>query len=220
MRTLHEGARGCGFRKPGGLYMVTDQEGEACGALPVALERCEHCGGGIKPTRGYTWIDPDALLEPHEHGHAGCPMSAPGLLGERAGLLWIGEAFYATPAEWLREAQVMGVSRRISAVPNDFKIGETWVVAAHRKCIPDGWVDTATDQRWEQGDMPEGLGTTKTIEPAFKQGAFHIFRPQRIEYVVKGDETEDELAAFEKRGVEPVKVVPLEQQLLEGGEAA
>jgi hypothetical protein len=68
--------------------------------------------------------------------------------------------------------------------------------------------------------MPEGLGATKTIEPAFKQGAFHIFRPQRIEYVVKGDETDDELAAFEKRGVEPVKVVPLEQQLLEGGEAA
>lgn len=35
---------------------------------------------------------------------------------------------------------------------------------------------------------------------------FSAFRPERIEYVVRGTETADELLAMERRGIEPVKV--------------
>ena len=40
------------------------------------------------------------------------------------------------------------------------------------------------------------------------------FQPTAIEYVVKGDETEEELEALEARGIEPVKVIKAQQEAL------
>jgi len=147
MRTSHEGVRGCGTRKGGGLYLVSDGVGQDCDLLPVELHVCPTCGTGIKPARGWTWVNPDALLPQHNAipvvrdwkpdsgnilqdasvattpAHLGCPLNVPGLLGERAGLLWIGEQFYKTPAAWIAEGREMGFSRRIKAVPRGFEIG-------------------------------------------------------------------------------------------------
>ena len=53
----------------------------------------------------------------------------------RVGLIWVGEKFYPTPQDFCAEAEKMGISRRIPAVPNDFVLGETWVWLAHRKAI-------------------------------------------------------------------------------------
>lgn len=223
MRTLHEGARGCGFRKPGGLYMVTDREGEPCPALPVEMVVCPHCGAGIRPSRAWTWITPDVILNPHDHGHPGCPLNAPGLMGDRAGLLWIGGSFYPTPDDWMREAQTMGVSRRIATVPRGFVIGETWVAVAHRKVIRDGWVNTDTDVTYrDMAAIVEAGVDFDLLEEVWRPAVFHVFKPQRIEYVVRGDESDEELAGYERRGIEPVRVIPLEQQILDAaeGEAA
>lgn len=184
-----EAERGCGFRKPGGLYLIADGPSAACGKLPIPLDVCPCCGNGIKPTRGWTWVNGTALaaskvcdLAPSLHNPesscAGCPLAQP--MG-RVGLLWIGEKFYATPGDFLKEAGVQGISRRISAVPRDFKVSETWVWLAHRKCIPG----------------PDGT---------FTPGVFRIFKPQRIEYVVKGTETDEEIKRLVERGITPVKV--------------
>ena len=48
----------------------------------------------------------------------------------------------------MREASKMGVSRRITAVPRDFVVGETWVLLGHRKAIEKACS--------ECGDLPEG----------------------------------------------------------------
>lgn len=53
-----ESARGCGYRKEGGLYLVAGNDGVPCGRLPIPLKRCPCCGEGVKFTRGVTWIDP------------------------------------------------------------------------------------------------------------------------------------------------------------------
>lgn len=215
MRTLYEGARGCGFRKPGALYLVTDGLGRACSLLPVPLEVCPTCGGGVKPSRGWTWISPDALFSPHPHGEPLCPLEVPGRLGERAGLLWIGGSFYEEPEDWTREASVMGVSRRIRAVPRGFEIGETWVAVGHRRAVRSGYVDVATGTEYLSLSHAYRLGgTDMSLEEIRAPGVFHLFRPERIEYVVRGDETEEELEKLGKRGIEPVRVVPLEQQIL------
>lgn len=144
-----EHARGCGYRKPAkdgvGIYLVGDGLGEPCGLLPYPLEVCPCCGGGIKATRGWTWVTPQLLFGKGDvlskiagverdcalsrklrvvgpnaapTGDVGCPRCPvgsppPGLHG----LLWIGEAFYATPDDFSREAQAQGVSRKIKAVP-------------------------------------------------------------------------------------------------------
>lgn len=210
VRTKVEGKRGCGWRRGGGLYLISDEIGIPCGLLPVELSVCPTCHAGIKPTRGWQWVEPDPLLphhlppsfSPSDDGdvdeltlppsamvqHPGCPLNELGLLGERCGLLWIGESFYPLPESWIREGRRMGFSRRIAALPKDFKAGETWVLAAHRKAITR-WPEDAT-------------------EPEFAAGVFHIWRPDRVEYVVKGDESEEELERLVKRGIEPVRVVP------------
>jgi hypothetical protein len=180
----HDSKRGCGFRKAGGLYLVSDGIGRPCGKLPIPLQICPTCGGGIHFCRSWTWVNGTALAAEKKCADEGsaycevCPLSQP--IG-RCGLLWIGEKFYATPADWTREANEQGVSRRIPAVPHGFEVGKTWVLVAHKKCIAN----------------PDGT---------FSPGVFHAFQPTAVEYVVKGDETPDEIESLEKRGLTPVKV--------------
>ena len=172
---------------------------EDCSRLPLATHSCPTCGSGIHPARGWTWIVPLNLvgMKAHEPGSHSirCPIGMPGLdagqQGIRAGLLWIGESFYPTPESFLTEAAAMGVSRRISKVPRDYKRG-TYVFLGHRKAI---------------ASRPE-LG--RDVE--FVPGIVTVFRPTAIEYVVKGDETDEYLAGLEKRGIEPVKVIPENEQ--------
>ena len=188
--TLHERKRGCGYRTPGGLYLMGPPPGEPCSLLPIELAVCPTCGSGFKPSRGWTWIEPDPITGPGPHQSdrhtKRCPLGEPGRMGDRAGLIWIGEQFYKTPAEFMREAADMGISRRIGGVPNDYVPGKTWVLLAHRKALVKG-IDEAA-------------------------GIFTAYRPTHIEYVVKGDEDEDTLRSLWKRGIKPVKVVPVEDQ--------
>lgn len=180
-----ERERGCGFRKPGGIYLVADGPAAICGKLPIPLEVCPCCGAGIKPCRGWTWVNGTALAA--QKGCAagdqcgGCPLAAqPG----RVGLLWVGEKFYASPGEWTEEAQRQGVSRRLSAVPRDFVLGGqggTWVWMAHRKAIRN------PDDTWTAG-------------------VFTAFKPARVEYVCSGNESKEEIDALIERGLTPVKV--------------
>lgn len=190
-----EGPRGCGFRKPGGLYLVCPGEPVECCKLPLPLTVCHSCGHGIKPTRGWTWITPDDIF-----GETGqCESVTRGLscllareLPARAGLLWIGEQYYATPEAFCREAKSMGISRRIATIPRGFALGETWVFLAHRKTQLDA----------------DNAGAA----------VFGFFKPARVEYVVREGEAEsdpDKLERLEKQGVTLVDVKPLQMDLQE-----
>jgi hypothetical protein len=182
-----EPKRGCGYRKRGGLYLVTGGKGRPCGKMPLQLDVCPTCHGGIKPARGWTWIDPTPLFtgrdcDAEAAGCHTCPLRDLLDLGS-VGLIWIGEKFYPTPESFVREAAAMGISRRITAVPKGFKPGETWVLLAHRRVkLPTG--ETAP-------------------------GAFYLFRPSRIEKIVTDEEARDELemAKLEARGIVPF-IVP------------
>jgi hypothetical protein len=123
-----------------------------------------------------------------------CPLQV--LLDEgvgRALLLWVGECFYPTPEHFKREAAVMGISRRLIAVPHGFKVGETLVLLAHAKAIMVG---------------PREIGA----EQQFVPGIFQIFRPQRVEIVVTGEEPDEVIDEYLKRGLTPVKVMHSDEQ--------
>ena len=200
IRVSHETKRGCGFRKAGGLYLVSGGFGRFCGALPIPLDICPTCQQGIHPARGWTWINPKALLAGRPCVQTispnycdACPMFAI----EKAGLLWIGGQYYKTPREFEREGAAMGLSRRISQIPRDFKLGETWVALAHRKTIPE----VSLNNTVKDGE--------ELIETKYRPGIFHLFKPTAIEYVVRETDSEKKLEALEKRGVSLVKVVPV-----------
>jgi len=205
-----EAKRGCGYRKVGGLYLAGTGFGIACDRLPFVLHVCPTCSHGIKPTRGFTWVDAPVLFGGPHVDHVigineylckcagrGCPLCKdPAILG-RAGLLWIGEQFYKTAAEFEGEANVLGVSRRIATIPRGFEIGKTWILFAHRL----GKKSTVTVD--VPGALPGVTGTETKFEPAI----FRVWLPQRIEQIcVESQRGTDEIAALEKRGITPVFV--------------
>lgn len=200
-----ERARGCGYRKPAkdgvGIYLVGGKLAAPCGLLPYPLEICPCCGGGIKATRGWTWVTPQLLFRgdvlsklagvERECDRAravrsgrrlrvsgggvssGCVQRCP--IGNppagQHGLLWIGEKFYATTDDFTRESDRQGVSRKIKAIPNGFKLGETWLLLAHRKAVRN----PATGER----ELP---------------GIFSMFLPERVDLVIADEHAVPEKA--------------------------
>lgn len=189
MKTVVDSKRGCGWRKEGGLYLVSGGIMASCGRMPIPLDRCPVCDCGMKPSRGWQWFNPRPFAEkkPCETPERCefCPMG--GAMPDKAGLLWIGEAFYKTPDIFLEEARKQGVSRRVKAVPRGFEVGKTWVYFAHRKALPG----------------PVGEDGEATFTP----GLVFAFRPSEVQYVTSGKESDEELAGMEKRGITPVRVV-------------
>jgi hypothetical protein len=214
IRVSYESERGCGYRKKGGLYLVGGKLEQPCGKLPLPLHVCPTCGAGVKPTRGWQWIKPRALFSDAVCAFASMEVAAPLALAgksacracvvgdcmpETAGLLWVGGAYYDTADAFSREAQAMGISRRIPALPKGFEPGKTVVYLAHRKVA---------------FRVKAGVPTTLD-QPA----VFAAFIPRVVEYVVKGDETEEELDRLEKRGIELVDVKRQQTEMFEESES-
>lgn len=218
-----EPERGCGFRKEGGMYLVSGGSFSSCGKLPLEMAVCPTCGQGIKPARGFTWVDAVKLFRDGEckpEHRAGdcefCILSNPNLmmLDSMMGLIWIGSKHYPTAEDFGQEAMKMGISRRISAIPKDFVVGETWVLFGHRQviegfefcleCEAKGFVEHP-ESSYRQMECPEcnGAGKVQTWKPAI----FGVFKPERIEYIVKEDDTEEKLDRLEKRGITLIKLV-------------
>jgi hypothetical protein len=199
-----EEARGCGFRKASkdgvGIYLIGTGEGEPCERLPFPLEVCPACGGGIKPSRGFTWINPTLLFAPEaepccdvtvllgDHSHSTCFMCTPEHVGAQAGLLWVGEEHYPSPAHFMSEARRMGISRKIGALPRGFVAGETVIYLAHRK----------VKVRFEDG------------KPVGVPGVFYAFRPIRVDLVIDDDPDDlpdRALNLYEQVGADHARIV-------------
>lgn len=198
-----EAKRGCGYRKVGGLYLVGEGAGMPCCKLPIILHICPTCNQGVKQTRGWSWIDPRPWLKgdcestkyPAEIRSRVmlCPAAEPEKLGEKVGLLWIGEKFYPTPQDFIKEGETMGYSRRLTAVPRGFEVGKHWVFFAHPKVKSR----TVTDER--------GYGA----HPEWDAGVFRIFKPTRIEKLITDTMSKDAelMEGLAKKGITPV-IVP------------
>lgn len=187
IETKVESERGCGYRHKG-LYIIGGKFGEPCGKLPILLTVCPCCNAGIKFSRGFQWIshlivrEHPCVLELNDACKK-CAVWKGGL--EWYGMMWVGEKFYKTPEDFMEEGDVMGISKRIGAIPNEFEVGVDWILLAHRKAVP----------------VSEG---GKTV---YKPGIFQAFKPTHFEYVVGGDESVEELEAKEKRGIKLVRIV-------------
>ncbi len=165
--------------------MVAGDVGSACCKLPFPLTVCSCCGAGIKQTRGFTWINSKLFSDKTCTENSNCIFSMP---NEKMGLLWIGTKYYPTAEDFIKEANIQGLSRRIAQIPRELEVGKTWIALAHPKAI-----DTGRDD--EKGNR------------IFIPAIVRAFIPKAIEYIVTGQETEDELDAMEKRGFTLIKVV-------------
>lgn len=203
-----EGPRGCGYRKEGGKYLISEGTSHPCSMLPIEVTRCPCCDAGVKPARGWAWFSPKMFFTFE------CPKCKHYELGgcepfrqDRAGIMWMGSKFYPTPEDWMNEADKMGVSRRISQIPKDLVLGKTWVFIGHRKALGKTCPDCEGDGLGKDIDEEsrickqcEGRGSIQI------PGVFHVFRPTRIEQVVNEDITKKEADKLIKRGITPVVV--------------
>ena len=189
-----EQIRGCGYRKVGGLYLMGIGIIETCDRLPHNLpEICTTCGAGIKPHRGFQWINPQKLFGNHEEckDEQTCIMCYPP--DEQSGLMWVGNRWY-TPQKFIEEAVTRGVSKRISSIPKELKLGETIIFLAHRKAGV------------EEIEEPTEFGVIKKHRPC--PAIFYVFRPMRVEKLIwKRDATTENILTLEKRGITPV-IIP------------
>lgn len=207
--TVFESKRRCGWRKPGGLYLRLDGKpwGE-CSRLPIPLEVCPVCGSGYRFSRIPYWIDADRLIahlpacpgrpNPAGVGCQGCILSGQHTIGQVV-LLWIGEQYYPTPADFNAEATMQGVSRRINNIPRGFQVGGTWVFLAHKKALAE-----------QKDGQPLGA-TSGSKNIRYRPGIFAAFKPARIEYIVKPEDSQEKLDALEKKGITLVKIQKAEQ---------
>ncbi len=187
-----ETKRGCGFKKIGGTYLVSDPGDHlSCISLPYNVETCPCCFEGIKFSRGYKWIVPSKLFQNIEETCSGfiesscnirnnCPLKT----NSKSGLMWVGAQFY-TPETFISESIELGVSKRISTIPRDFEIGKTWVFLAHKF----GGINLITNKK----------------TPAI----FYVFKPTRIEKIVSESQyrNKEEMEKLKLKGITPI-IVP------------
>jgi hypothetical protein len=186
IQELEIGVRGCGKRKPGGLYLIGDGAGIDSAWLPKRLV-CQHCGlASLKPSRNIQKFYPARLFpELDSENQVSVWPGLPTFAKEDiAFAITVGELHYPTPEDYISEAKQQGISRLVRVIPHNFELGKTWVFLIHPKAF-------------ENQDM---------LGPAFEPGIIAMFRPKEIQYVTTGDETPFQIFEIEKRGIVPVKV--------------
>lgn len=191
-----EKARGCGYRKVGGVYLVGSGSPVSCDRLPYEIVNCPTCGGGLKFSRAFTWLDWVKYAGNHDGCKENwdtpqpCPVCFPSPSYEQPYmLLWVGEHHYS-PEEFIRESLQMGISRRIpikERLPLNLHIGSTWVLFAHKHVIP-----------FKDEDNKD----------AFKPAVFSVFRPSRVEKLIwESEATQERIDDLDKHGITAV-VIP------------
>jgi len=195
-----EAKRQCGWRKVGAMYLVGSGMALPCDLLPLPITPCPTCHFTIPFTRGFLWVHRDYLYyrsEGHYYSEPGCkcghlcPICYPlENIEDQAMLMWVGEKFYS-PSSFIREAQEMGVSKRIAEIPKGLKLGRTWVLLAHRK-VPFYY------------ETVDPLRVEKQKQPAI----FYAFKPTKIEKLIwQSQATPERLEELRQKGITPV-IVP------------
>jgi hypothetical protein len=203
-----EPARGCGFRKVGGLYLVGEGISVPCDRLPFPLTHCPVCGAGFKPNRGIQEINPFHLFQQHINcGDRFRPCLICDPRDEVAYIMTVGERSY-TPETFAREALNLGVSKRIAQVPKKLVPGKTVVYLGHPKAcerIVEPVLQQVMSMLEESETKQPRLVDSERKEQLF--GIFMAFIPQRVEKLMwETDATDEVVEEHAKKGITIVKI--------------
>ena len=204
-----EQIRGCGFRKVGGLYLCGGYTSAPCDRMPFPLTTCPVCGQGIKVSRGFTEVNPYRLWGLHQDckdRFRPCFLCDP--QDEPAYIMLVGEKFYKAPENFLEEAIVQGISKRIPFIPKELELGKTIVYLAHPKAcevkVLAALQEAMAIVEEAQIKQPRLLEAERNEK---RLGIFCAFIPKRVEKLIwQSEASPEELEKLEKRGITPVIV--------------
>lgn len=189
-----EPKRLCGYRTVGSLYLIANPNFTTCHRLPLPLNSpCSTCGEMPRFNRSISYISPLKLFQPCSFClnqpvsitvcSDECPACNPPLVGF---LSWVG-AFYYSPLSFLREANTLGISKKIPFVPKHFNPNTPWYFAHPNVML-----------------HPNPNASPK----ATRQGVFLCGYFQRFEKLIwEKDATEDTVLDLQKKGINAV-IVP------------
>jgi len=204
-----EQKRGCGYRKVGGSYLCGEYIHCSCDRLPLPLNTCPVCGQGIKVSRGFTEINPFPLWRMHQDCKdilRPCHVCDP--LNQPAYIMLVGEKYYKTPEDFMREGRELGISKRIPFIPKDLELGKTVIYLAHPKAVEvrQGVALQQAMSILEESETKQPrLLETEKVEKAL--GIFTAFIPQRVEKLIWESElTDKKREELEKRRITPVPI--------------
>lgn len=202
-----ERKRGCGYRKIGAMYLCGDYMPVPCERLPYLLETCPVCGAGIKVSRGFTKVNPLQLFgyhQPCSDQLRPCWMCDPA--EDPAFIMGVGQKYYKSPVEFIKEGLDLGISKRIPFIPKELELGKTVVYLAHPKaCAVRESIALQQAMALVHGDSAETgrLIETETVE--YRMGIFTVFVPQRVEKLVwQSEAIPEELQKLKRKGITPV----------------
>ena len=184
--TVTKRERGCGFRSPGGNYIMGGAWPTPCDRLPMPIPVCATCGTTIEFFRGAKKINPRDLFKVHPEVRdqinfcsctPACPVCYPPIKGW---VMWVGEQFY-TIESFMSEARSQGLSKRIAQFPKEMAPGD-YLYLAYKK----GYQERGTE------DWKPVIFTASIIS--------------RFEHVLtdKQKENPEYIANLESKGVVPV----------------
>ena len=202
-----EQKRGCGYRKIGGLYLVSDPGSTLhCDGLPLPLEPCGCCGFNPPFSRNLQKIQPGYISQAENNKHiklwairseankpsCQCPKECPLCYPQETavyGLMFVGKQSY-TPESFIKEAFKLGVSKRIPEIPSWLTLGETWIFLAHNET--------------PEAELSQDPGL-RDCEPETIRAIFYAFKPSRIEMPLwKTQISDEEIRMLEEKGITPV----------------
>lgn len=185
--------RACGKRIPGGLYFIGDvPEDDLNGWLPRAC-RCK-CGvkflKGSRNVQKFIPYDAYPELRPESKDPRKFASFKP---EEETYVVTIGVNNYPTVEDYINEAKEQGISCYVKELLRGFKVGISWIFLLHPNCF----------RREVIQDEGELFAKPKTVK---EPGIIAVFKPKAIQYVCKGDESDEFLLGLAEKGVTPVNV--------------
>jgi hypothetical protein len=204
-----EPRRGCGFRKVEGMYLCGEFISSPCDRMPFPLTTCPVCGQGIKVSRGFTQVNPYRLWGIHQNckdHFRPCFLCDP--QDEPAYIMLVGERYYKTPQDFVKEALAVGISKRIPFIPKGLELGKTVIYLAHPKAceVKEAAVlqQAMAIVEETQTNQPRLLETEKVSKAL---GIFCAFIPKRVEKLIWDSEyTDKKREEAEKRGITLVQI--------------
>lgn len=221
---VYDKERLCGWRK-NGLYLRADGPSQSCGMLPLMLRDCACCGHAIKLTRGLQRVNVEKLIENERCSYGtdneNCRLCL--INRTRMGyLIGVGAKFYKSQWDYMREAIEQGISKRIAQIPRDLEVGKSVILIGHPKVfselVPEEAIDQPVIEIEEDAvqkrlPMIEGHSlTTGRMVAKDIAGVICLFVPTAIEYVVNGQEADEQLQRLADRGISLVRIHRLEEK--------
>ncbi len=172
---------------------------------------------------GFTEFNPAKYIGDHrgcEEKYIRCICCQPA--DKTAYLMRVGEKFYPKASDFLEEANRLGISKRFSELPVNFKLGVTPIYLAHGTALETMVAPGQTElmspepvdgqpKRTKKGTVAPNQGRLVDAPHRVKKPAiFMVFIPQRIEKIYWQSQidgmSDKERESLSKRGITPVGV--------------